>query len=52
MEGIQDNYTLAQPGVQSKIIALQDLIQRIDGIIFLHFARHKSLKTSFLLLLL
>ena len=31
LEGIQDNYTLAQPGVQSKIIALKDLIQRIDG---------------------
>ena len=32
MEGIQDNYTLAQPGVQAKILALQDLMQRIDGI--------------------
>lgn len=27
----QDNYTLAQPGVQTKIIALKDLMKRLDG---------------------
>ena len=31
MEGIQDNYTLAQPGIQTKIIALKDLMKRLDG---------------------
>lgn len=31
LEGIQDNYTLAQPGVQTKIMALKDLIKRLDG---------------------
>ncbi|CAI8031625.1 TBC1 domain family member 22B, partial [Geodia barretti] len=40
MEGIQDNYTLAQPGVQAKIIALKDLIQRIDAPLDAHLARN------------
>lgn len=31
LEGIQDNYTLAQPGIQTKIMALKDLIKRLDG---------------------
>ena len=31
LEGIQDNYTLAQPGVQTKIMALKDLIKRLNG---------------------
>ena len=30
MDGIQDNYTLAQPGIQTKIMALNDLMKRID----------------------
>ena len=31
LEGIQDNYTFAQPGIQCKVRALEDLIKRIDG---------------------
>ena len=27
----QDNYTFAQPGIQMKVNALKELIQRIDG---------------------
>ena len=27
----QDNYTFAQPGIQMKVNALRELIQRIDG---------------------
>ena len=27
----KDNYTLAQPGVQTKIMALKDLMKRLDG---------------------
>ena len=29
---LQDNYTLAQPGIQYKVKALKDLIKRIDGL--------------------
>ena len=28
---VQDNYTFAQPGIQMKVNALRELIQRIDG---------------------
>lgn len=31
LEGIQDNYTLAQPGIQTKILQLKDLVKRLDG---------------------
>ncbi len=31
LEGIQDNYTLAQPGIQTKLLALNDLMKRLDG---------------------
>ena len=31
LEGIQDNYTLAQPGIQTKILALKDLMKRLNG---------------------
>lgn len=40
LEGIQDNYTLAQPGIQTKIMALKDLIKRLDGSLDTHFARN------------
>ncbi|XP_063713230.1 TBC1 domain family member 22B-like [Symsagittifera roscoffensis] len=30
LDGIQDNYTFAQPGIQSKVSALKDLMKRID----------------------
>ena len=31
MDGIQENYTFAQPGIQKKVAALKELISRIDG---------------------
>lgn len=31
LDGIQDNYTFAQPGIQKKVAALKDLTLRIDG---------------------
>ena len=31
LEGIQDNYTFAQPGIQYKVRTLEELIKRIDG---------------------
>jgi len=31
LDGIQDNYTFAQPGIQMKVSKLQHLITRIDG---------------------
>ena len=31
LDGIQDNYTFAQPGIQVKVKQLEELIQRIDG---------------------
>jgi hypothetical protein len=34
LEGIQDNYTLAQPGIQTKVMSLKDIIKRIDGILY------------------
>ena len=30
LDGIQDNYTFAQPGIQTKVNALKELIKRID----------------------
>jgi hypothetical protein len=31
LDGIQDNYTFAQPGIQAKIKQLSELVSRIDG---------------------
>lgn len=31
LDGIQDNYTFAQPGIQKKVAALKELTLRIDG---------------------
>jgi len=31
LEGIQDNYTFAQPGIQNKVRQLKELIERVDG---------------------
>lgn len=50
LDGIQDNYTFAQPGIQLKVNLLKDLVQRIDGIVIwaylnlflpFHFLLHK-----------
>lgn len=35
LDGIQDNYTFAQPGIQKKVYMLKELMQRIDGL-FMH----------------
>ncbi|XP_038667334.1 TBC1 domain family member 22A isoform X4 [Scyliorhinus canicula] len=40
LDGIQDNYTFAQPGIQKKVKALQELVSRIDEQV------HKHLKQS------
>ncbi len=32
LDGIQDNYTFAQPGIQNKVRQLKELIERVDGI--------------------
>lgn len=32
LDGIQDNYTFAQPGIQKKVYMLKELMQRIDGL--------------------
>lgn len=31
LDGIQDNYTFAQPGIQLKVNALKELVKRING---------------------
>lgn len=40
LDGIQDNYTFAQPGIQYKIHALKDLIQRVDAPLHFHLQKH------------
>lgn len=41
LDGIQDNYTFAQPGIQNKVKALEELISRIDEDVHLHFHRYE-----------
>ncbi|CAF3331831.1 unnamed protein product [Rotaria socialis] len=36
LEGIQDNYTFAQPGIQYKVRTLEELIKRIDEPLYRH----------------
>ncbi|XP_077868191.1 TBC1 domain family member 22B-like [Saccoglossus kowalevskii] len=40
LDGIQDNYTFAQPGIQLKVNALRELVQRIDGPLHSHLEKH------------
>ncbi|KAG8187702.1 hypothetical protein JTE90_000168 [Oedothorax gibbosus] len=40
LDGIQDNYTFAQPGIQKKVHILKELIQRIDAPLHNHLKRH------------
>ncbi|XP_077539365.1 TBC1 domain family member 22 isoform X1 [Haemaphysalis longicornis] len=40
LDGIQDNYTFAQPGIQSKVNTLKELMQRIDAPLHDHLSRH------------
>nr|XP_032825542.1 TBC1 domain family member 22B isoform X1 [Petromyzon marinus] len=41
LDGIQDNYTFAQPGIQQKVNALRELVRRIDETIHRHVAQHE-----------
>uniref|UniRef100_T1IWA3 Rab-GAP TBC domain-containing protein n=1 Tax=Strigamia maritima TaxID=126957 RepID=T1IWA3_STRMM len=40
LDGIQDNYTFAQPGIQSKINQLKELTQRINAPLHEHLTKH------------
>ncbi|KAL6120178.1 tbc1d22b [Pungitius sinensis] len=40
LDGIQDNYTFAQPGIQNKVKALEELVSRIDEDIHNHFKKY------------
>ncbi|XP_076032133.1 TBC1 domain family member 22 isoform X1 [Oratosquilla oratoria] len=41
LDGIQDNYTFAQPGIQTKVLQLKELMQRIDSTLHEHLERHE-----------
>ncbi|XP_068160663.1 TBC1 domain family member 22B isoform X2 [Antennarius striatus] len=41
LDGIQDNYTFAQPGIQNKVKALEELVSRIDVDIHSHFKKYE-----------
>ncbi|CAL8366784.1 unnamed protein product [Lota lota] len=41
LDGIQDNYTFAQPGIQNKVKALEELVSRIDMDIHGHLKRYE-----------
>ncbi|XP_044531231.1 TBC1 domain family member 22B [Gracilinanus agilis] len=41
LDGIQDNYTFAQPGIQKKVQALEELVSRIDEQVHNHFRRYE-----------
>uniref|UniRef100_A0A8B9M0V8 TBC1 domain family member 22B n=2 Tax=Accipitrinae TaxID=8955 RepID=A0A8B9M0V8_9AVES len=41
LDGIQDNYTFAQPGIQKKVKALEELVSRIDEQVHNHFRKYE-----------
>ncbi|CAL8275117.1 unnamed protein product [Boreogadus saida] len=41
LDGIQDNYTFAQPGIQNKVKDLEELVSRIDEDIHGHLKRYE-----------
>uniref|UniRef100_A0A4W3JJV6 TBC1 domain family, member 22a n=1 Tax=Callorhinchus milii TaxID=7868 RepID=A0A4W3JJV6_CALMI len=41
LDGIQDNYTFAQPGIQRKVKALQELVSRIDVQVHKHLHQYE-----------
>ena len=47
LDGIQDNYTFAQPGIQLKVKQLEELIQRVDKELHDHLVRHEVLYLQF-----
>ncbi|XP_022242995.1 TBC1 domain family member 22B-like isoform X1 [Limulus polyphemus] len=40
LDGIQENYTFAQPGIQKKVNTLKDLMKRIDAPLHNHLEHH------------
>lgn len=40
LDGIQDNYTFALPGIQRQIQLLEDLVKRVDGALDAHLKKH------------
>ena len=40
LDGIQDNYTFAQPGIQVKIRQLEELLKRVDVKLHNHIVGH------------
>jgi len=40
LDGIQDNYTFAQPGIQLKVKQLEELVRRIDARLHSHLVDH------------
>lgn len=41
LDGIQDNYTFAQPGIQMKVKMLEELVSRIDEPVHQHLDQHE-----------
>lgn len=41
LDGIQDNYTFAQPGIQIKIRQLEELLKRVDGDLHNHIVQNE-----------
>ncbi|CAL1568620.1 unnamed protein product [Knipowitschia caucasica] len=41
LDGIQDNYTFAQPGIQKKVKALEELVSRIDDSVHRHMHQYE-----------
>ncbi|XP_054844922.1 TBC1 domain family member 22A [Eublepharis macularius] len=41
LDGIQDNYTFAQPGIQKKVKMLEELVSRIDEQVHGHLEQHE-----------
>ncbi|XP_037369271.1 TBC1 domain family member 22A [Talpa occidentalis] len=41
LDGIQDNYTFAQPGIQMKVKMLEELVSRIDEHVHRHLDQHE-----------
>ena len=47
LDGIQDNYTFAQPGIQLKVRQLEELVRRIDSELHSHLTGHEVLFLQF-----
>lgn len=47
LDGIQDHYTFAQPGIQRMVYKLEELIARTDGVLHEHFKKQGLLFIQF-----